>query len=351
MANPTPETDESSRTAAAKTAAEEAQERNETLLRVFTDRKRAELALRESEEKFRLMTETITEVFWMVDATFRKSLYVSPAHEVLLGYSRRGVQDDPRTLADLIHKDDRQAAVALVEQNAARGLPFEHEYRIVRMDGEIRWILERGFPVRETDGKVTRYVGVSRDITAQKLAATELRNQKAALEQKNIALREILAQIETERMETRKRVTANMEKFVTPILKKMRLGASPRDRKYLDMLELRLKDIMSPFGLRISGRHSLSARETEICNLIRSGLASKEMAQMLSVSPRTVDTFRNRIRKKLGISSKDVNLYAHLQTLADDWPAAAPFPVRTRRRRLTGPSSRRRSAKPEPNTP
>ena len=85
----------------------------------------------------------------------------------------------------------------------------------------------------------------------------------------------------------------------------------------LELLEGNVRELTSEFGLRLgNGSAALSAREMEICAMIRGGLSSKEMAESLKVSVRTVDVFRNRIRKKLGISNRGVNLFAHLQTLA-----------------------------------
>ena len=147
-------------------------------------------------------------------------------------------------------------------------------------------------------------------------AAATLREQKKALEEKNAALKEILSQIETEKLEIRRQVTANAEKFLVPTLQKMKRRAGPLEKRHLDVLETGIRDLTSRFGARLGGSAlSLSAREMEICNMVRSGLASKEIAQMLQISLRTVDTFRNRIRKKLGITNSDVNLFAHLQSL------------------------------------
>ena len=70
--------------------------------------------------------------------------------------------------------DDREGVLADLESKET-GQPFDHEYRIVRPDGSVRWIWDRGYPVRTEAGQVTRFVGVAIDITARKLAEEALR--------------------------------------------------------------------------------------------------------------------------------------------------------------------------------
>ena len=127
----------------------------------------------------------------------------------------------------------------------------------------------------------------------------------------------MLAQIETEKLEIKRQVTANVERLLLPIVERMKRRGGQTDRRQLELLEGNVRELTSEFGLRLgNGSAALSAREMEICAMIRGGLSSKEMAESLKVSVRTVDVFRNRIRKKLGISNRGVNLFAHLQTLA-----------------------------------
>lgn len=148
----------------------------------ITERKRTEKALRESEERFRLIAETITEVFWIADPNISKMFYISPGYEHVWGRSLEGLREDPRSFMESIHPEDRDRVVAdlLVERE---GKPFDHEYRIFRPDGSIRWIWDRGYPVRDDSGAISRYVGVAHDITARKSAEESLRKLSQALEQ------------------------------------------------------------------------------------------------------------------------------------------------------------------------
>ena len=149
----------------------------------FTDvtgRKKAEEALRGSENRFRVIAEAVTEVLWMADAEISTIFYVSPAYERVWGRSLASLYENPRSFIDAIHEEDRGRVVAAHEHERT-GQPFQHEYRIVRPDGEIRWILDRGFPVADENGKVTRYVGIAQDTTERKKSEEALHKSEALL--------------------------------------------------------------------------------------------------------------------------------------------------------------------------
>jgi PAS domain S-box-containing protein len=136
-------------------------------IRNISVRKAAQEALRESEERFRLITETMTEVFWIADVPIEKMLYVNPAYELVWGRSCKSFYENPRSFLDAVHPADLERVLATLEIEKA-GQPFDHKYRITRPDGSIRWIWDRGFPTQDKTGKVIRYVGVAADITERK---------------------------------------------------------------------------------------------------------------------------------------------------------------------------------------
>src|SRR5262249_240318 len=110
------------------------------------DRKRAEEALQKSETNFRQIAETIQEDVWSVDPAINKMVYVSPAYERVWGRTCDSVYKDPKSFLDAIHPDDLQRVLVAVGE-LEDGLPFDQEYRIVRPDGTIRWVWDRGAPV------------------------------------------------------------------------------------------------------------------------------------------------------------------------------------------------------------
>ena len=145
------------------------------------NRARLEAELRQNEERFRLIAETIDEVVWSAEIKGPKRLYVSPAYERIWGRSCRSLEENPRSFADAIHPQDRERVVPAYAFWKT-GLPFDHEYRIVLPDGSLRWIWDRGFPVRAETGEVVRYIGAARDITERKRAEAALQEQIAHLQ-------------------------------------------------------------------------------------------------------------------------------------------------------------------------
>lgn len=142
----------------------------------------------------------------------------------------------------------------------------------------------------------------------------ELTVERKALQETNTALRTVLARIEEEKQEVYKDIRANVEKVLMPVLHELAAGAPRSQRKYLDLLRDSLEEIASPFINRISARYrSLSPTEIQVCHMIRNGLRTKEIAEIRGVSPATVNRHRERVRHKLGIANKDVNLVTFLQ--------------------------------------
>lgn len=135
----------------------------------------AEEAVRVSEARFRELAETIQEVFWITDAGKSRVLYVSPAYEAVWGSPVEKVYADPLSWAAALYPEDRDRVMVAVAQRQIRG-EYDEKYRIVRPDGEVRWIRERAYPVRNAEGQVERIVGVARDITERVEAEERLRD-------------------------------------------------------------------------------------------------------------------------------------------------------------------------------
>jgi PAS domain S-box-containing protein len=139
----------------------------------ITERKRAEDAVHESEERFRQLTENIREVFWMNTPDLSESLYISPAYESIWGRTRESLRQNPRSFMEAIHPEDRPKVIAVFGQKLEHA--FEMEYRVVRPDGSIRWIWDRGFPIQDAAGQVYRITGIAEDVTDHKRAEERLR--------------------------------------------------------------------------------------------------------------------------------------------------------------------------------
>jgi len=135
-----------------------------------TERKRAEEALRESEQRFRELAEHVRDIFWVATPDFERFLYLSPGFAAITGQDMASPQVRGLAwLAELIHADDRERLGAAVRRVMA-GEPSEVEFRLRRPDGGMRWLHQRASPVRDASGAVVRLVGAATDITERKRA-------------------------------------------------------------------------------------------------------------------------------------------------------------------------------------
>ncbi|MDB5340699.1 MAG: domain S-box protein [Planctomycetaceae bacterium] len=158
---------------------------------MIDERKRAELVLRESEDRLRQLTENIHEIYWMADVLSDRMLYISPGYEEIWGRTCQSLYDLPRYWIESIHPDDTAAAIENFEQRR-RGVFNDLEYRIVRSDGSVRWIRSRAFPINDLEGKLSRIGGLAEDITARKRAEEELRESEHRWRSLNEALPQLV---------------------------------------------------------------------------------------------------------------------------------------------------------------
>lgn len=138
----------------------------------FIRRKETEHALRESEEQFRQLAGHIPQVFWICDADRHRAVYVSPAYQELTGVDPETLKTRAHGWLDFVHPDDRQQ-VMTARKEAASGR-YDQTFRIIRPDGEMRWVRDRAFPVYDAAGSVYRIAGICEDITEKKFAEERL---------------------------------------------------------------------------------------------------------------------------------------------------------------------------------
>jgi PAS domain S-box-containing protein/diguanylate cyclase (GGDEF)-like protein len=150
-----------------------------SLVQDISGQRRAEEQLRESERRFRQVTDNIREVFWLTDRRTHEMLYVSPGYREIWGRSTEELYASPQLWLEAVHPEDRQRVMEAARGKQVAG-DFDEEYRIVRPDGSVRWVRDRAFPVHAEDGEVIRIAGVAEDITDRR-RSEEMRARMAAI--------------------------------------------------------------------------------------------------------------------------------------------------------------------------
>jgi PAS domain S-box-containing protein len=152
----------------------ELQQANHALQTEVAQHTRAEEELRESNEKFHQLADNITDAFWIRSPDLSKVHYISPAFERIWGRPLKTLYENPQQWADFILPEDRERVVGAFAALTSNTPSLDIEYRIVRPDGEIRWVQVRGFQVRDATDKLIRHTGIVTDITEHKKLETRL---------------------------------------------------------------------------------------------------------------------------------------------------------------------------------
>ena len=136
------------------------------------------------------------------------------------------------------------------------------------------------------------------------------------IERKNIAMAELVGYAAAERERLERRIAANIADIILPLISAARLSKNQRLDAHLDLLERSLKGLVAFRMAKLdSFEFGLTRREIQVCELVRQGLSTKEIAGLLGISKRSVDTHRTRIRKKLGLPRSGAELAVFLQRL------------------------------------
>ncbi len=302
----------------------------------ITDSRRIQEALRESERRLADIIEFLPDATFAIDQS-----------SVVIAWNRAMEDMSGLPASQIMGKGDYEYALPfygmrrpiLIDLVLRPDAAIENEYLILkkekdlliietdgtRVKGRKAYLWAKASPLYDSKGAVVGAIETIRDITDRKLAEAavekrgrELERKTHELEELNAALRVLLKCREEDKNELEERMLLNIEKLVLPYLEKLKKGRlAANDAVHLKILESNLRDIVSPFTRKLSTKfQSFTSKELQLANFIKEGLTSKEIAELLNISPNAVNIYRHRIRKKIGLNDNKHNLEAYLSGLS-----------------------------------
>jgi PAS domain S-box-containing protein len=288
--------------------------------RDITKRKLAEEDLRKTKKQYEAVIEYQMELVcrYLPDCTITFANNAYCRH-----YGKRRHELIGKSFLPSIRPEDRQNVIEFVNSASPKNSVSTQVQQITSNTGEVIWVEWRRRALFDEDGNLYEIQSVGRDITEFKkteslLKSSEeaLRTKNIELERKNMALTVVLEQIEQQKQQIKNDVINNVEDLLIPILEQLMIKGSKIDETYLNLIKRSLEDLTSSFGHKITQESlKLTPREIKICSMIRRGLSSKEIANLLNISLNTVGRHRHSIRKKANITNKNMNLNSFLQHL------------------------------------
>jgi PAS domain S-box-containing protein len=289
------------------------------IIRDISDQKRAEAARRESDKRFRAVFEAAPLGITLADEDGR-FLEANRFFHTMLGFRRDEIRS--MNFIDITHPDDREETMRNADR--VREGKTDHyimEKQYLKKDGSTIWGIVRATAIKDPSGKIQYWIGLMEDITERKQTQQQLMDRERELEDKNrnleevnTALRVLLKKRDEDRRELENRFILNLKELVNPYVDKLKNEKLDEKQKaFISIIESNLEDVISPFSQRLTLKFlNFTPSELRIANLIKQGKTTKEIAHLLNLSPRTVESHRDNIRKKIGIKKKKANLRTHL---------------------------------------
>jgi PAS domain S-box-containing protein len=294
---------------------------NERLKQEIAIRQTVLRELKQSRERYRAVFEGANQGILLADAQEREIRLANPAACQFLGYSEEEILG---MSIEKLHPEEQLGHVITEFDSLVRDVKREtKDIPFLRKDATVRYADVSAVPI--LIGEKDHAVGFLRDITEQKLAQQALRKREEQLEQRardleeaNIALEVLLRKREEDQKTLEQTMLLNVQNLVLPYVEKLKNAMNDASHlSYLSILESGLNEITSPFLRTLSSQYLiLTPTELRVADLVREGMTTKEIAQILNATTRAIDFHRNNLRRKLGLKDRKTNLRTYLMTLA-----------------------------------
>lgn len=286
----------------------------------ITERKMADLAITESEKRFRSIVETVPSLLVICDIE-GKNIYVSPNCVETTGYKQEELLNK---VVWWVHEDDTPKAREIYEHSFRKKIGSkDYEYKAVKKNGEVWYASSSWTFIKDNEGNVKGMVMQTLDITKRKQmekklikSKMELEMKSKDLEEKNIALKVLLKHQDEEKKNIERKIITNIKTLVFPYIDKIKSTSLDEHQKtFFNILETNLSEVLKPFAEQLmNDAINLSPTEIQVAGLVKECKTSKEIAEILLMSENTVKSHNRHIRSKLGIKHKKVNLRSYLQS-------------------------------------
>jgi len=287
----------------------------------ITGRRKAEEALRQSEQKYRELFENANDIIFILD--FKgKILSCNAAASKTYGYApEQMLRLNIENLLDPAYLPVVRQLIRPRRKNPDVQNP--QEFLTYTKDGEAVWVEVNARIMRENGREVSIH-GIARNISDRKRIEEALKKRERELEEKsrnledaNTALTVLLKRREEDRTELEEKVIHNVRELILPYIENLKMtNIDSHQSNQLKILERNISEIISPFLRTLSSKYpNLTPTEIKIINFIKEGRTTKEIAELLNASARTVEVHRDNIRKKLGLKKRKANLRSHLLSL------------------------------------
>ncbi len=280
----------------------------------------------DSEEKFKIIFENVNDLIFFSDWDGR-FIEINRKLEEVFGYKRKDFIGRNFAELGLLDKKNLQKSRKAIARSMISKVAKKIELEVFRKDGSIAFI-EVNPRVITKNGEAIGNISVIRDITKQKQAEEKLKQVHEDLERKvkertinleemNAALKILLKKRDEDKAELEEKMLFNVKELVVPYLERLKKSKlASRQKTYVDIIDSNLNDIISPF---IRGMHIKHLRftpvEIQVANLVKQGQTTKEIAQFLNLSTKTIEFHRENIRKKVGLKHKKINLRSYLLSI------------------------------------